>query len=133
MFDETNLNFYSYLLKFLSDRPQYIRSTMTMGLCFFMQNFCVFRIISILFREIFVLFFREIFIFIFSRNFRIIFGKLIKFSHFSRANEMKKFSRNYFFPTPVARIPKDIYFLPLSVQSRSSSLVLSDHSFPSST
>ena len=103
-------DFSSYLFKFLYVRPQYIRSTMTMGLCFFMQNFCVFRIISILFREIFVLFFREIFIFIFSRNFRIIFGKLIKFSHFSRANEMQNFRETIFSLLRLPGFPRTYIF-----------------------
>ena len=86
-------DFISYLFKFLSVRPQYIRS-----------------IFAIFFREIFSLFFFDFlrnfrlifsltFALVFLRNFRFfcetdwseILWKNRKFSHFLRANEMRKY------------------------------------------
>ena len=54
-------DFSSYLLKFLSVRPQYIRSTKTIRLCIFCPNFCVFSHNFHFFREIFALFFSHFF------------------------------------------------------------------------
>ena len=101
-------DFSIYLNKFLSVRPQYIRSIMTMRLCIFCQHFCVF------FRIIFI-FSRNFRIFYFAKNFALFFSPFFakifafsnsrKFSHFSRVNEMRK-KRFYLFagnpkqPTP---------------------------------
>ena len=59
-------DFSSYLFKFLSVRPQYIRSTMNVRLCFFRKNL-------VFFRKIFVLFFREIFASSISQKFRMVY------------------------------------------------------------
>ena len=80
-------DFSGYLLKFLSVRPQYIGSTMTMRLCIFRKIFVFYRIISQNFR------------FLFSRNFCFIYFEMFShnFSHFLRNRLKRNFAKIFAF------------------------------------
>ena len=71
-------DFSSYLFKFLSVRPQYICSTMTMRLCIFRKICVLFRIVFIFVCGIFVLFFCKIFAF-FAKFSHYFFRKIFAF------------------------------------------------------
>ena len=86
-------DFSSYLFKFLSVRPQYIRSTMNMRLSIFRKNFVFFRIISIFFAKFSLYFFAKFSHYFFAK-FSDYFVRKI-FAYFFRIFSRNRLKRNF--------------------------------------